>query len=307
MKALVEGTFFCTQCGKISWSKTQAELDKAQNTTPESRTAKVLVDVINSLEPELRFTKEVAEDFESMKLPTLDYELWTEWVEHDDTEGRTEQPAPNQDAEQSDPPEPHGVSHEAGREHPEDTQHEQQAAPRQKTKFQAIRYKFFQKPVASRYFTLERSAMSYNQNRAMLAQELVRRLLNTSRELPQAEKNTIIREFIKKVRRSGYTKHQIRDIVVSGLRENKTKWVCLKKRHRSKDETEGPRRLSKLTGKSTWFRTKKNQPKPMSNPQGMKVQNKHRAKPPKVPTLHQHPSSFVERSLGGTIALALAQ
>ena len=42
---------------------------------------------MNSLEPELRFTKEVAEDFQSKTLPPLDYQIWTDWVEKDQTPG----------------------------------------------------------------------------------------------------------------------------------------------------------------------------------------------------------------------------
>ena len=43
---------------------------------------------MNSLEPELRFTKEIAEDFESGRLPTLDFELWAEWEK--ETQAETE-------------------------------------------------------------------------------------------------------------------------------------------------------------------------------------------------------------------------
>ena len=163
---------------------------------------------MNSLEPELRFTKEVAEDFQSKTLPTLDYEIWTDWVEEDQTPG-AEQPTQDPDNEHQE------QAQGGGGERTGDPQPDQRDPPKGRGKHQVIRYRFYQKPVASKYFTLKKSAMSFNQRRAMLAQELVRRLLNTSRDLPKEDKNQIVKEFIVKVRRSGYTRSQTRDIVVS--------------------------------------------------------------------------------------------
>ena len=40
--------------------------------------ARILLPAMNSINEDLRFTTEVAEEFEDNKLPTLDFKLWME-------------------------------------------------------------------------------------------------------------------------------------------------------------------------------------------------------------------------------------
>ena len=129
------------------------------------------------------------------------------------------------------------------------------------------------------------------------AQELVRRLLNTSSSLPQEKKNEILRDFIRKARRSGYNKTQTKDIVMSGLKGYRNKWENLPHRHRSREETDEPRRLNKLTGKTSWFKTKPRKRAETDNDQPRINTNTNpthkQPRPSKpVPTIHQQPSSL---------------
>ena len=66
---------------KFKWSQEQEKVDQDTRETPTARTATVIGQVMNKVEPELRFTTETEEEFGDMKLPTLDYKMWVEHAE----------------------------------------------------------------------------------------------------------------------------------------------------------------------------------------------------------------------------------
>ena len=123
------------------------------------------------------------------------------------------------------------------------------------SKSQALHYMFYEKDVSSKYCTLEISAMSWNMKRAILSQELIRRLLNTSDGVELEIKDKIVTSMCERLKRSGYRKDQIREIITSGLKGYNRKWGQGQTRHRRGHMTEGTRSLRKLVGKSTWFKT----------------------------------------------------
>merc|ERR1712082_441723 len=92
------------------------------------------------------------------------------------------------------------------------------------TKMKLTEMKLTEMKMASKHCTLEVSASPWNQKIATLSQELMRRLLNTSEELDQEEKNMIIDEFGRKLRRSGYSKRQVSEILISGIQGYERKW-----------------------------------------------------------------------------------
>ena len=53
---------------------------------------------------------------------------------------------------------------------------------------------------------------------ASLNQEVIRRILNTSEDLDDAMRMTVVDNFAKKVRNSGYCIKQTRDIMMGGLK-----------------------------------------------------------------------------------------
>ena len=124
-----------------------------------------------------------------------------------------------------------------------------------------IMYSFYEKPMASPFSVMEKSALPENSKNATLAQELVRRMMNTSELLTQEERNEVIEKFIIRLKRSGYHEDQIRNIVMSGLKGYETKKEKAKlndeKLHRSAKSTQAKRHWKKVMGKSTWFRQKK--------------------------------------------------
>ena len=50
--------------------------------TDEARTTRVLKEILNSLERDIQFTTESPEDFETKKLPTLDFQIWVQEQEN---------------------------------------------------------------------------------------------------------------------------------------------------------------------------------------------------------------------------------
>ena len=240
--------------------------DRQSGETPETRTSRLIREALNVLEPDLEFTTEMAEDFPEHKLPTLDYQLWiTEVVEPSDPNPGTPV-TPNQDGTPSFPDpvpltstywEDRGEIHHLGAVPstavPPKGSHEP-AGTQETSKKQAIRYMYYEKEVTSKFCTLEVSAMSWNMKRAILSQETIRRLLNTSEEADNKIKDSILCNMSKRLWRSGYSSKQIREIITSGLRGYKRKWGQGQTRHRRGHSNEEARSIRKLVGKQTWFK-----------------------------------------------------
>ena len=118
-------------------------------------------------------------------------------------------------------------------------------------------YTFYEKEMASKYTIMKNSVLPENCKIQCLANDLVRRLKNTSERLPQHQRNTVVNIYTEKLLRSGYKKDQVTKVIEAGLkgyekivrleREGKTKI------HRSAASTVSSRYMKKLTGKTTWF------------------------------------------------------
>ena len=170
-----------------------------------------------------------------------------------------------------------------------------------------ILYKFFEKPTSSKLCTLEHSATSWNQQRATLSQEVIRRLLNTSQELDHSSKTKILEDYIIKLRRSKYNTKQIRDIIQSGLVGYKTKWEPLTKIHREACETEGSRRTKKLVGKTSWFKKRRGTEDRQQSNQDRNERHQPRDRDRQKKLFERRPDTvmFVDRTKGGALATAL--
>ena len=125
-----------------------------------------------------------------------------------------------------------------------------------------VRYSFFEKPMNSKFCVMANGAMADNMKKSTLSQEIVRRMLNTSEEQPQDERNRIIEKFIVKMQVSGYNEKQVQDIVLAGLKGYENKKSRAEKNgselHRDSKSTMGSRVKKKLMAKNNWFKTKKN-------------------------------------------------
>ena len=81
-----------------------------------------------------------------------------------------------------------------------------------------LSYKFFAKSMSSRYVVLETLAWAWSAKCSILAQEVQRRLQNTSRDQPLETRISILEEFHMKLARSRYSREQIRQIMEAGLK-----------------------------------------------------------------------------------------
>ena len=68
-----------------------------------------------------------------------------------------------------------------------------------------FRYRFYEKPMSSKFCTLETSFSSWEQKKSSLAQEVARRLGTTSTELDTKIRLEIFKQFCNKLTRSGYS------------------------------------------------------------------------------------------------------
>ena len=72
--------------------------------------------------------------------------------------------------------------------------------------------------MGSKFMVMEKSAWSYNSKACSMAQEVKRRLLNTSENVPQGDRDVILNNFADKYINSGYSRTQIRAFIVDRIK-----------------------------------------------------------------------------------------
>ena len=173
------------------------------------------------------------------------------------------------------------------------------------TKDGKIEYAFFEKPMSSHKVMEKQSAIGEKSKVASLSQDLIRRLLNTSINLPQNCINNIIDKYSIKLASSGYSKVQIHNIISSGLRgfENKVKRHKEGKGrlHQSAASNKNKRNNKKLIGKTEWFRKEKENQDEMHIKKVQHNWNKV-AKKPTTAELRTTTVLFVEQTPRGELA-----
>ena len=162
-----------------------------------------------------------------------------------------------------------------------------------------LMYSFFQKPVAKKKLIQRKSALGENCKVASLSQNMVRRMKNTSEDLPDSERVSIINEYSAQLRDSGYSVTQTRRIVSAGLTGYQRLVEKWKKGeailHRSASEGFSARSKKKLLSPSNWFKPKK------QNPAMKKKKRKNsNSKDPEIVTV-----LFVSQTPGGSLAKQL--
>ena len=82
---LKEGMRYNTEKKEFEWSEKAEEEDKEKKRNGEDEDmfmARLCLPVLNSINPDLTFTAEVAGDFSTKKLPTLDFNMWLKKDQH---------------------------------------------------------------------------------------------------------------------------------------------------------------------------------------------------------------------------------
>ena len=122
----------------------------------------------------------------------------------------------------------------------------------------AIKHSFFEKSMQTNLVIMERSAMGNQQKHSVLANDLVRRLSNMSQTLTITEYVAVIDKYTFKLKASGYSQEQAKEIIMSGIRGYKNK-IARRKRenqpfYRPARKTLSARVKKKLMEKTTWYK-----------------------------------------------------
>ena len=122
-----------------------------------------------------------------------------------------------------------------------------------------IDYRFYEKPISSKYVMMRNSAMSAKVKMNTLTQEVIRRLRNTRVTLPWNEfQAKILTEFSKKMARSGYPEGYRAEVIKSGVlgfeRQVEASRSGVKPLFRPREWQQDERRKKKMVKRAAWYR-----------------------------------------------------
>ena len=139
-----------------------------------------------------------------------------------------------------------------------------------------VRFKYFEKSMSSKRTVQKTTAMGENTKIQILAQDMVRRLLNTSEELGAGTRNETVDEYAPKLINSRNTKEQVRKIVIKGIKgyENKKRKRAMEEKDLLSTEAGSKvnRYKDKLLDKTNWFKQKRGSKNEEQNDE--KIRNK---------------------------------
>ena len=124
-----------------------------------------------------------------------------------------------------------------------------------------IKFKYYEKEVATNTVLHKKTAMEENQKAQILAQEMVRRMLNTNDMVDKKTRLEVVDNMAKKMRTSGYSVKQTRKIISNGLinyEAKKTRCRVEGPLYRTAKTSLANRCKKKLLAKSSWFKGRKN-------------------------------------------------
>ena len=124
---------------------------------------------------------------------------------------------------------------------------------------QQVRFEFFSKPSTSSTVIMANSAQPWGQKKTTLTQELIRRLLNCSKELDCETRRKHLNRFMQLLKNSGYSEAFRLEILRSGM-QGYNKIVAAEKEgarpmYRKKDWRKSARWLDKKRKKKSWLGT----------------------------------------------------
>ena len=125
---------------------------------------------------------------------------------------------------------------------------------------ESLRYNFFEKKVTNPRVMDKSSAMPHSMKMATLMQEGVRRLCNSSRELPHQERCATLSLYMRKLQLSGYNTKLRSDILQAAVttfrRKERAEVLGIVPVHRLGGHNLAQSRREKLLEKKDWFRPK---------------------------------------------------
>ena len=168
-----------------------------------------------------------------------------------------------------------------------------------------VLYAFFEKPTSSNVTVQRRTAMGEDAKIQIVSNDLVRRLQNNSEDLGAEAKRTVVDDYSQKLINSGYSKDQVRKIIVNGIKgyEGKRRRTLAagKGLHRSSKDSLEQRTRKKLLGKTCWFKKKTQKPEnDASQGKGLKQKVNQGSRDLETMTV-----LFIEQTPGGELASRL--
>ena len=228
----------------LVWSSEEEERDRLSGRSGEELTMTVFAEVASSITSYLRFTWDSPEKNPDKTMPVLDLAVWM---------GMETRAMGVPEEVLGDYPRPDNLG----------------------TLKTIILTKFYRKPMSRRVKALKRSAVPMGTNSATVSAEFLRRLKNTSRELPVEVVENTLAEYAQELRWGGFSDEWIGETLGSaaiGYRRMVINEVEGKGRiNRPESMGRTGRRAQKLTGKASWFRKPmKEKEDPFNNKKGKK-------------------------------------
>ena len=123
-----------------------------------------------------------------------------------------------------------------------------------------IMFKFFKKEVSSKRTVQKLSAMGENMKMSITANDLVRRLLNTSEQEGADVRSKVVDDYAQELTNSGYGIDQVRKIIINGIKGYEGRKRKRAAEGRSLRSTaagsRGSRIRKKLTNKTSWYKSR---------------------------------------------------
>ena len=151
--------------------------------------------------------------------------------------------------------------------------------------------------------------MEENGKMKILSNDLIRRFLNSSKDLGRAEKERIVDGYARKLLSSGYSLEKTREIIVRGIKGYEGKLQRCKREgiplRKTAKESSSERNRKKLLSKSTWFKKSRKKDEDYRKI-GSKWKKGKKKEDPQAPERVPHKTVlFVEQTRGGGLATDL--
>ena len=123
--------------------------------------------------------------------------------------------------------------------------------------YNQIIWRFYEKPMNSPYCIMERSAMPEKVKITTMVQEVIRRLRNCHKVVPESEVREELSKFAEKMKRSGYAEKTRKMVIIAGKKGFETMKregeAGIRRMYRTHEEGKERRWAKKLGGKTSWY------------------------------------------------------
>ena len=217
----------------LEWSQEREEEDRKNGVDPERLAMEEFSRMASSVTKCLQFTSDTPANHETGDMPVLDTSMWV---------GLEERAVGI--------PEPYleeGIHLKTGKMH------------------KIVLHKFYQKPMTNLLTNLESNPVPEKQKVTTTTQEIIRRLKNTSRDLPVSVIEDVLLRYMEELKVSGHSQGWRETVLEAGMKGYMRMWQKERKGegrlNRPDKSTRRSRRYNKLCGKFNWFNQNKGKEK----------------------------------------------